>query len=113
VEYLQARHCNPIPLKAVRIGQFNDVLTTLYKVMNIERTVRPVGPRDILLSGKRDARVGEFGRLSPPYHKNLIQDQFISANVRPSTHWRYPASMFPLVVFGKWIDRQPGNDHLI
>ena len=51
----QDRHCNPIQLKIVRMSQLNDVLTTFYRVMNIEKAVRPVGLRDILLSGKRNA----------------------------------------------------------
>jgi len=38
------------------MGLINDVLTTPYKVLNIEEAVRPAGPRDILLSGKRIAR---------------------------------------------------------
>jgi len=33
----------------------NGFLTALYKVLNIEEAVRPVGPRDILLFGKRNA----------------------------------------------------------
>ncbi len=60
---LQVKHCS-----SVRMGLINDVLTTLNKVLNIEEAVRPVGPRDILLSGKRNAWAGEYGSYRLQYH---------------------------------------------
>ena len=53
MEYIQATHCSSIQLKAVQSSLFNVVLITLYWVLNIEKSVCPVGPRDILLSGKK------------------------------------------------------------
>jgi len=45
---LQAKH-----YYSVRMSLINDVLTMLYKVLHIEEAFGPVGPRDILLSGKK------------------------------------------------------------
>lgn len=53
MECLQASHCYSIQLQAVRMSLSNDVLTTLYKILNIGRVVRPVETRNILLSGKK------------------------------------------------------------
>ena len=68
MEYIQARHCNSIQLKAVQSSLFNVVLITLYQVLNIERPVRPVGPRDILLSGKKEC-LGQVN-MACIYHAN-------------------------------------------
>ena len=46
------QHCN-----SVRLSPINDVLITLYTVQNIEEAVRPGGLREILLSGKRIAKM--------------------------------------------------------